>query len=77
MNLCACVRLCVCVYVCACVRATVCVAGAIVKRPALPPCVVDGRYSNPLYYYCYWSFSHRRALLGSTGATLKGDEESK
>ena len=47
----ACVRACVCVCVCACV--CVCVASAIVKRPALPPCVVDGRYRNPFYYYSF------------------------
>ena len=53
-----------------CVRAYVCVwrgwgwwAGGrggggvrvIVKRPALPPCAVDGRSRNPLYFY-YWFF---------------------
>ena len=41
---CACVRACVCVCVCVCV---------IVKRPVLPPSVVDGRYKNPVYYYYY------------------------
>ena len=30
---------------------SVCVVSAIVKRPVLPPCVVDGRSRNPLYYY--------------------------
>ena len=29
----------------------VCVVSVIVKRPVLPPCVVDGRSRNPLYYY--------------------------
>ena len=33
--------------VCVCV----CVVSVIVKRPVLPPCVVDGRFRNPLYYY--------------------------
>ena len=32
-----------------CVR--VCVVSVIVKRPVLPPSVVDGRSRNPLYYY--------------------------
>ena len=49
--------LCVCVCVCVCVRARaracvcVCVVSVIVKRPVLPPSVVDGRSRNPLYYY--------------------------
>ena len=30
-----------------------CVVNVIVKRPVLPPCVVDGRSRNPLYYYYY------------------------
>ena len=38
-------RVCVCVCVC------VCVVSVIVKRPVLPPCAVDGRSRNPLYYY--------------------------
>ena len=29
----------------------VCVVTVIVKRPVLPPCVVDGCDRNPLYYY--------------------------
>ena len=33
----------------------VCVVSVIVKRPVLPPCVVDGRSRNPLYYYYYYS----------------------
>ena len=67
-RMCVCVRkrvrarvhACVCVraYVCVCVRAyvCVCVVSVIVKRPVLPPSVVDGRSRNPLYYYykkCY------------------------
>ena len=45
----ACVRACVCVCVCVCL----CVVSVIVKRPVLPPSVVDGRSRNPLfYYYC-------------------------
>ena len=27
---------------------------AYVKRPVLPPSVVDGRSRNPLYYYYYY-----------------------
>ena len=33
----------------------VCVVSIIVKRPVLPPCVVDGRSRNPLYYYYYYT----------------------
>ena len=29
----------------------VCVVSVIVKHPVLPPSVVDGRSTNPLYYY--------------------------
>ena len=55
--MCVCVCVCECVCVCACVRACmracvcVCVISVIVKRPVLPPSVVDGRSRNPLYYY--------------------------
>ena len=31
----------------------VCVVSVIVKRPVLPPCVVDGRSRNLHYYYYY------------------------
>ena len=31
-----------------------CVVSVIVKCPVLPPCVVDGRSRNPLYYYYYY-----------------------
>ena len=47
---CAYVCVCVCAYVCVCVLC-VCVVSVIVKRPVLPPSVVDGRSRNPLYYY--------------------------
>ena len=40
-----------CVCVCVRVRVCVCVVSVIVKRPVLPPCVVDGRSRNPLCYY--------------------------
>ena len=43
--------LCVCVCVRACVRVRACVVSVIVKRPVLPPSVVDGHSRNPLYYY--------------------------
>ena len=38
----------------ACARARACVVSVIVKRPVLPPSVVDGCTRNPLdyYYYC-------------------------
>ena len=49
--MCECVCVCVCVYVCVCM--CVCVVSVIVKRPVLPPCVVDGRSRNLLYYYYY------------------------
>ena len=48
------VRACVCVHVCVCVCVCVCVVSVIVKRPVLPPSVVDGRSRNPLYYYYYY-----------------------
>ena len=34
--------------------ACVCVVSVIVKRPVLPPHVVNGRSRNPLYYYYYY-----------------------
>ena len=43
----------VCVCVRACAHMHVCVVSVIVKRPVLPPSVVDGRSRNPLYYYYY------------------------
>ena len=59
VRVCQCVCVCVCVCVRACVRACVCVSvcvcvvSVIVKRPVLPPRVVDGRSRNPLYYITY------------------------
>ena len=47
--------MCVCVCVCVCECECVCVVSVIVKRPVLPPSVVDGRSRNPLYYYYYYS----------------------
>ena len=46
-----CVHACICVCVCVCV----CVVSVIVKHPVLPPCAVDGRSRNPLYYYLFTS----------------------
>ena len=56
----------------------VCVVSVTVKRPVLPPSVVNGRSRNPLYYYYYvraWTLycfhsiisthSFRRALTAS------------
>ena len=52
--MCVCVCVCVCVSACVRVRVRVCVVVVVVvKRPALPPCVVDERCRNPLYYYYY------------------------
>ena len=39
---------------CECV--CVCVVSVIVRRPVLPPCMVDGRSRNPLYYYNYYYY---------------------
>ena len=47
------VGMCVCVCVCVCVYVCLSVISVTVKCPVLPPCVVDGRSRNPLYYYIY------------------------
>ena len=52
----ACMRVCVCVCVC--------VVSVIVKRPVLPPSVVDGRSRNPLYYYYYYYKLYKQNKLG-------------
>ena len=54
-----------CARVCvrACVRVCVCVVSVIVKRPVLPPSVVDGRSRNPLYYYYYVAFETSNTVL--------------
>ena len=52
------VRACMCVCVCVCA----CVVSVIVKRPVLPPSVVDGRSRNPLYYYYYYDSTQDTAL---------------
>ena len=59
----------VCVQAYACVRACVCVCvvSVIVKRPVLPPCVVDGRSRNPLHHYYYYYHHH----------LLNGDDTDK
>ena len=42
------------------------VVSVIVKHPVLPPCVVDGRCRNPLYYYCYyWILPNQRTCLSN------------
>ena len=41
-----------------------CVVNVIVKRPVLPPSVVDGHSRNPLYYYYYYTVVHHRAFQG-------------
>ena len=46
-----------CICVCVCLSQSVSVVSVIVKRPVLPPCVVDGRSRlNPLYYYYYYYY---------------------
>ena len=49
-----------------CVCVCVCVVSVIVKRPVLPPCVVDGRSRNPLYYYYYVTFSGTIGIVMSS-----------
>ena len=58
---CAHARVRACVHVCVCV--CVCVVSVIVKRPVLPPSVVDGRSRNPLYYYYYQTISECSTTL--------------
>ena len=36
---------------------------AILKRPVLPPCVVDGLCRNPLYYYYYDLYSKKGKVI--------------
>ena len=61
--------LCVCVM---CVCVCVCVVSVIVKRPVLPPCVVDGRSRNPLYYYYYYLSSWKgQALEGHCQTNIR------
>ena len=56
--MCACVIACVRAReresVCVCVCVSVCVVSVFVKRPVLPPCAVDGRSRNSLYYNYYY-----------------------
>ena len=67
--------MCVCVCVCvrararACVSASLCVCCVIVKCPVLPPCAVDGRSKNRLYYY-YNTASLKHRLLISMISVL-------
>ena len=48
----------------------VCVVSVIVKRPVLPPCVVDGRSRNPLYYYYYTRVYVCYALQSERGSCI-------
>ena len=58
---------CVCVCdVCVCV----CVVSVIVKRPVLPPCMVDGRSRNPLYYYYYYYYYYYLRVSAPCQATV-------
>ena len=51
------------------------VVSVIVKRPVLPPCVLDGRSRNPLYY-CYFICSPVLRPVGVEEAdTLGWDSE--
>ena len=65
-TVCVCVCVCACAFVRSCVRARVCVCvvSIIVKRPLLPPSVVDGRSRNPLYYYYYYQLSSVKLASG-------------
>ena len=45
------------------VSVCVCVVSVIVKRPVLPPCVVDGRSRNSLYHYYYYLIWHHYACM--------------
>ena len=51
----------------------------IVKRPVLPPCVVDGHSRNPLYYYYYYYYFIYSPVLRPVGVeeadTLGWDSE--
>ena len=57
----------------------VCVVSVIVKRPVLPPSVVDGRSRNPLYYYyiqkmrCKATHSCRASCERSESAQESGE----
>ena len=49
---------CVCVCVCACVSVCVFAASVVIKSSGLPPCMVDRRNRNNLYYHyycCHWT----------------------
>ena len=50
---------------CACVCVCLCVVSVTVKRPVLPPCVVDGRSRNPLYYYYYYIIYYMAAAVSA------------
>ena len=59
VSMCLCLSLRVSVWVGRCVG----VVSVKIKRPALPPCAVDGRSRNPIcfnYYYYYFFTAIRR-----------------
>ena len=64
MRACVCVCVCVCVSVCLSVSVSVSIVSVIVKRPVLPPCAVDRRSRNPLYYYYHTLFHFSRRMRG-------------
>ena len=50
-----------------------CVVSVIVKHPTLPPCAVDGRCINPLYYYYKRNMGYNLSyLLQKTEITCVG-----
>ena len=57
-----CVRACVHVCMRVCVRVCLCAVSVIVKCLVLLPCVTDGRYKNPLYYYYLKNINQRTGL---------------
>ena len=50
-------------------KETVPTISVIVKRPVLPPSVVDGRSRNPLYYYYYYARALHVYLSGVYGGS--------
>ena len=52
-------RACVCVYVC--------VVSMTVKRPALPPCAIDGQYRNHFEPFYFISFFINNIILPQIG----------
>ena len=50
-----------------CVCVCVCVVSVIVKRPVVPPCVVDGRSRNPLYYIYVKKITNKKSCIFKSG----------